>query len=121
MTLTLDDARARLAKLAAERGDHKAEADESSNGCVYFTEDNEPSCILGHALEAELRALGVDYTHPGNQEAITSYWFRDALKLPAFVAEYLAAAQGEQDSGYSWAQAVRRAETELEAGVLPRR
>ena len=58
---------ASVRKFAAERPDYVyRNADDkhpSRSGCVYFTKDGKPSCLIGHAL-AELGLLDAQPEHP---------------------------------------------------------
>lgn len=108
--IDLEEAQSRLRKLAAERPDYVYE--QPPGGCVYFGPDNTPSCIIGHALEDELRTVGVRWLDHRNEYGI--HTLVGLLDLAPAAIRYLSDVQVLQDDGVPWGLAVEKADAELQ-------
>lgn len=111
MTVTLADAKERIRKFAEEKPEFVYErptvriSDGSAVAmCRYFTEDGEPSCIVGHAFADELRQIG------GWVEGRSAYSvFSSDIDADRAAANFLADVQVQQDTGVPWGAAYQYA------------
>jgi hypothetical protein len=105
--IDLLEAQKRITDTVAGREDYVYPRAGKGNGqCVYFESDGTPSCLIGHALEAELRSIGTA-TSVANELGIEAQQFEGLLTLDAM--RYLASAQEAQDSGKPWGRALAQA------------
>lgn len=104
--IDLLEAQKRITEAVAGREDYVyPRVADGAGSCVYF-QDGQPSCLVGHALAAELRELGVPSKYLNDlgieaDEFVGSVITRDA-------ATYLGSVQEAQDSGKTWGEALRR-------------
>jgi hypothetical protein len=146
-TITAETALELLRKARNEKGsDYKYEAIERDSGgtCVYTTPDNEPSCIVGHALAyagvplSVLHAidyggatvtikndydeyertyeLGMDDT-PISDAEVLDWLERNGYELSSGAVDLFRIAQAAQDAGNTWGEAVHRAQNVANAIV----
>lgn len=105
--ITLDVMKARLTAVAEARPEHIGVGENGA--CDYFF-DGAPSCIVGHAFEAEFRALGKDVdTIGGDVYELAS---DEILPLTEAAMNYAGQVQSLQDSEVPWGEAIRRVEAE---------
>ena len=111
---------------------------DSGGTCVYTTPDNEPSCIVGHALAyagvpiSVLHAIDYggatvtlksDYDEyertfeaslddtPINGPEVLDWLERNGYELSSGAVDLFRAAQAAQDAGNTWGEAILRAES----------
>jgi hypothetical protein len=91
----------------------------SQGGCLYFTGDGEPSCIIGHAIHAlgaTLEDVGGSNNSLtcnvifgfGDSPESSTFWVPSVRYPPTM--NWLYKVQALQDMQFSWAEAVRRAD-----------
>jgi hypothetical protein len=105
--LRLPEVRKRVKALAAERPEYVYERPEA--GTCYYFHNGAPSCIVGHALADELKAIGVEEGSELNDENIRRL-SADLDITPKAVA-WLEDVQSMQDALTSWGEAVRVADS----------
>jgi hypothetical protein len=108
-------------EIAAEWPDvvYPANLDSSGPACYYTTEDGCPDCIIGHAMARIGQALPAQQRSGMNECRLLNYSVRETvwsgvLNTTRENLLWLATVQNYQDSGYTWATAVSRADNELE-------
>ncbi len=129
LTITYQDALAALRAAVAEKGEdyvyEKVGADDGINSCVYKTENNEPSCIVGNALVrlgVPIRSLPSPRGLQTNAKALlgyTAYYSRPALRgvrATVFAANLFDSVQVLQDEGMPWGEAVEQGALEIPDG-----
>ena len=103
---------ASVRKFAAERPDYVyRNADDNHpqrSGCVYFTNDGQPSCLIGHAL-ADLGLLSAQ------PELFNGSWIANVVKeygweIDSRELEWLVDVQNYQDALKTWGRAVALAD-----------
>lgn len=109
--LGLPEVRRRINAVIADRRDFVYDPQIHGEGytCVYF-KAGAPSCLVGYALEPELREAGVRPGTENNNEAIAQLAHRGVVALTKPAARYLSVIQENQDTGVQWGQAVESAE-----------
>lgn len=115
MTITLAEAQHRLHTLIESQPTKVAGG--TGMTCMYFGQDGQPSCIVGHAFPTELAEAGVEYGNSDNENSITGLVGDLLIDIEPLALDYLTIAQEQQDSGLTWASAVTIADSFL-ANVL---
>jgi hypothetical protein len=94
-----------------DRKDYTYFVPNGNIGCVYFTSDGCPSCIVGHVASAA--GFGKDSLKFQNDARFHATTFaRDHFTKKAIVL--LRLAQRYQDNHYTWGQSVEKALAEAE-------
>lgn len=102
---TLEQVRARLSEVAQAHPEHIGVTKQGD--CVYFA-NNAPSCIVGHAFEAELRQSAYDvYALEGE---VSDLVFEGYLPMTEAAMVYARTVQTFQDDRQPWGDAIRAAD-----------
>lgn len=114
--VTYEDVEYEVRRLAAERPDHvyespynhsNAEEDELELGsCRYQHGEGIPGCLFGHAF----LNLGLHLTDEDEGKAAYEVLERMRIGLTDDQALWVGDVQAKQDSGFTWANAVRAAD-----------
>lgn len=118
--LTLDKTKELLAEAVAEKGAEYVYTNPegqtgSSLGTVkcFYVHGDQPGCLVGHVLhKAEASLTDLAGLEESAAEDVLSYLYDEDYRED--VAFLLSEAQGHQDNGVPWGEAVRRALADLE-------
>jgi hypothetical protein len=124
MVLTGEAAVMMLRKVVFEKGaDFVYPQAQMGQSCVNFTDDGNPSCIVGHVLAD----LGLTYFQAMEAKIVDSGVFivshaLDGMNFPWEISvparKVLATAQNFQDAGYTWGDSLAKAEMCLADGIV---
>lgn len=106
LELTYDEVVADLRALAAERPDYTYNAyeDGDDGSCIYFHHDGTPSCIVGHVLAKH--GVTLEDVGSANDDVVEKLVTGGIISGDSAAMGVLDRAQGAQDSGRRWADAV---------------
>lgn len=119
ITLTIAEATELMERAVTEKGpDYLYTIPEGIGSCSYFDTKGRPSCIVGHVLS--YKGLGADdlicpVLYPYGEaylanyntgSSVTKLYLEGILDAPYEVIDALSAAQGFQDTGKTWGEAL---------------
>ena len=110
MTITFDEAVARVSAVVSERPDFIYKTKETGDHaytCVYFEGDGTPSCLIGVAFAEELNEVDVIDGH--NDDGIDKIIDNGLLSATDKAKDFLSSVQCNQDAGSSWSISLRAA------------
>lgn len=93
-----------MQEAVAERGEDYVYRVRVNGSCVYVDADGSPSCLIGLALSKINPSRLPDYHHPRN--SIPALTLLDGI-VPDAVAWAADDAQTIQDTGHTWAEALK--------------
>ncbi|MET7939657.1 hypothetical protein [Streptomyces sp. NPDC005302] len=117
MSITSDDVIRTLREVVDEQPDHvyQRPADmDGSEPCLYVHTDETgaqvPGCVVGHVVSR----LGVSLSNVADHEGTNASGLLEVLRISVGddTAEFLDTVQGHQDLGFSWREALMRADEE---------
>lgn len=80
---------------------------EFGKTCVYFTDDGQPSCLVGAAFAPELTEADVILNH--NEDGISTLIDNGILSATTKARDFLESVQANQDGGSPWGLALQYA------------